>query len=131
MTASPARTRVLLIDDDEKLGSLLTEYLGQFSFAVKAVADPAEGLRALKLDPPDLVVVDVVVPGMAGFSVCGKVGERSRVPIVMLPARGHVMDRSVGRELGAEDYLPEPFEARELVARLQAVLRRAQAREER
>jgi DNA-binding response OmpR family regulator len=130
MTSPPARTRVLLIDDDEKLGALLTEYLGQFSFAVKAVADPEEGLRALGADPPDIVVLDVMLPGMDGFAVCRKVRETSRVPIVMLTARGSVMDRIVGLELGADDYLPKPFEARELVARLQAVLRRAEAREE-
>src|SRR5262245_42370754 len=124
MTSPPARTRVLLIDDDEKLGALLTEYLGQFGFAVKAVADPEDGLRALQADPPDIVVLDVMLPGMDGFAVCRKVRASSRVPIVMLTARGSVMDRIVGLELGADDYLPKPFEPRELVARLQAVLRR-------
>jgi DNA-binding response OmpR family regulator len=129
MTSPPARTRVLLIDDDEKLGALLTEYLGQFGFAVKAVADPEDGLRALRSDRPDIVVLDVMLPGMDGFKVCRKVRETSRVPIVMLTARGSVTDRVVGLELGADDYLPKPFEARELVARLQAVLRRAETRE--
>jgi DNA-binding response OmpR family regulator len=122
--AKAARTRVLLVDDDEALGALLTEYLGQFGFAVKAVAHPDDGLRALKAEPPDIVVLDVMLPGMDGFAVCRKIREASRVPVVMLTARGDVMDRIVGLELGADDYLPKPFEPRELVARIQAVLRR-------
>jgi DNA-binding response OmpR family regulator len=130
MPPSPPRTRVLLIDDDEALGGLLTEYLGQFGFAVKAVIHPDDGLRALRADPPDIVVLDVMMPGMDGFAVCRKVRETSRVPIVMLTARGGVMDRIVGLELGADDYLPKPFEPRELVARLQAVLRRGSAPKE-
>src|SRR5437763_11997510 len=124
MAKGKPRTRVLLIDDDEALGALLTEYLGQFGFAVKAVAQPEEGLAALAADPPDIVVLDVMLPGMDGFAVCRKVRETSRVPIVMLTARGGVMDRIVGLELGADDYLPTPFEPRALVARIQAVLRR-------
>ena len=91
---------------------------------------PDDGLRALQADPPDIVVLDVMLPGMDGFAVCRKVRETSRVPIVMLTARGGVMDRIVGLELGADDYLPKPFEPRELVARLQAVLRRGAAPED-
>src|SRR5215210_5752586 len=116
--------RVLVIDDDEGLNALLTEYLAQFGFAVRAVARPDEGLRALKADPPDIIVLDVMLPGMDGLAVCRKIRESSRIPIVMLTARGSVMDRIVGLELGADDYLPKPFEPRELVARLQTVLRR-------
>ncbi len=127
MTTPTPRTRVLLIDDDEALGGLLTEYLARFGFSVKAVAHPTEGLRALAADPPDIVVLDVMLPGMDGFAVCRQVRETSRVPIVMLTARGDVTDRIVGLELGADDYLPKPFEPRELVARLQAVLRRGTA----
>jgi DNA-binding response OmpR family regulator len=127
---NPPRTRVLLIDDDEALGGLLTEYLDQFGFAVKAMTHPDDGLRALQADPPDIVVLDVMMPGLDGFAVCRKVRESSRVPIVMLTARGGVMDRILGLELGADDYLPKPFEPRELVARLQAVLRRAASRDE-
>ncbi len=126
-TRSSGNTRVLIIDDDERLTALLTEYLAQFGFAVQAVADPESGLRALKRDPPDLLVLDVMLPDMDGFTVCRKVRETSRVPIVMLTARGDVMDRIVGLELGADDYLPKPFEPRELVARVQAVLRRGAA----
>jgi len=116
--------RVLVIDDDEGLNALLTEYLAQFGFTVRAAARPDEGLRALKADPPDIIVLDVMLPGMDGLAVCRKIRESSRIPIVMLTARGSVMDRIVGLEMGADDYLPKPFEPRELVARLQAVLRR-------
>lgn len=120
----PARTRVLVIDDDEKLNALIADYLGRFNFSVRAVVHPDEGLQALKADPPDIVILDVMLPDMDGFAVCRKVRESSRVPIIMLTARGDVADRIVGLELGADDYIPKPFEPRELLARLQAVLRR-------
>ncbi len=119
-----ARARVLIVDDDEKLNALLTEYLGGFGFAVRTVAHPDAGLRALENDPPDLVILDVMLPDLDGFAVCRRVREVSRVPIIMLTARGELSDRVVGLELGADDYLPKPFEPRELVARIQAVLRR-------
>jgi DNA-binding response OmpR family regulator len=120
-TASP---RVLIIDDDERLNALLTEYLDRFGFSVRTVAHPEPGLRALKADPADIVILDVMLPDMDGFAVCRKIRETSRIPIVMLTARGDVMDRVIGLELGADDYLSKPFEPRELVARIQAVLRR-------
>src|SRR3954470_4718398 len=117
-------TRVLIIDDDDRLNRLLTEYLGRFNFAVTTATHPEAGLRILKNEHPDLVILDVMLPEMDGFAVCRKVRETSRVPIVMLTARGEVMDRILGLELGADDYLAKPFEPRELVARVQAVLRR-------
>jgi DNA-binding response OmpR family regulator len=124
MSGGAIGARVLVIDDDERLNELLTEYLGQFGFAVRAVAHPDEGLRRLKSEPPDLIVLDLMLPGMDGLAVCRKIRETSGVPIVMLTARGGVMDRVLGLEMGADDYLPKPFEPRELVARIQAVLRR-------
>jgi DNA-binding response OmpR family regulator len=127
--AHPSRIRVLLIDDDEALCGLLTEYLEPFGFAVAAAHHPDEGLRAIAAAPPDIVVLDVMMPDTDGFAVCRKVRETSRVPIVMLTARGGVLDRIVGLEMGADDYLPKPFEPRELGARLQAVLRRGAGRE--
>ena len=127
--ATPSRIRVLLIDDDEALCGLLTEYLEPFGFAVAAAHHPEDGLRAIAKDAPDIVVLDVMMPDTDGFAVCRKVRETSRVPIVMLTARGGVLDRIVGLEMGADDYLPKPFEPRELVARLQAVLRRGAHRE--
>jgi DNA-binding response OmpR family regulator len=124
MMARPQMPRVLIIDDDERLNALLVEFLGKFGFSVRTAAHPEDGLRLLKSEAPDLVVLDVMLPDMDGFAVCRKVRETSRVPIIMLTARGDVMDRIVGLELGADDYLPKPFEPRELVARIQAVLRR-------
>jgi DNA-binding response OmpR family regulator len=124
MTTPSGAAKVLLIDDDEALGALVTEFLGQFGFSTRAATTPEEGLRLLKNQPPDIVILDVMLPGMDGFAVCRKIRETSRVPIIMLTARGDVMDRIVGLELGADDYLPKPFEPRELVARIQAVLRR-------
>jgi DNA-binding response OmpR family regulator len=120
---SPGK-RVLVIDDDERLNLLLTKYLSQFGFSVRTAVHPKAGLRALKADPPDVLVLDVMLPDMDGFGVCRKVRETSGIPIIMLTARGDVTDRVVGLEMGADDYLPKPFEPRELVARIQAVLRR-------
>jgi DNA-binding response OmpR family regulator len=117
-------TRVLIIDDDERLNALLSEYLTGFGFSVQAVTHPDAGMRALRADPPQLLVLDIMLPGMDGLAVCRKVRETSHVPIIMLTARGDVADRIVGLELGADDYLSKPFDPRELVARMQAVLRR-------
>jgi DNA-binding response OmpR family regulator len=118
------KTHILLVDDDEALSALLVEYLGRFDMTVATAAHAQEAFRLLRTDPPDVLVLDVMLPGMNGFDVCRKVRETSRLPIVMLTARGDVTDRVVGLELGADDYVPKPFEPRELVARIQAVLRR-------
>ena len=123
-TRASTNARVLIIDDDERLNALLTEYLGRFGFSVRTASHPDAGFRALKADPPDLLILDIMLPEMDGLAVCRKIRETSRIPIVMLTARGDVTDRIVGLELGADDYLPKPFEPRELVARVQAVLRR-------
>ena len=117
-------TQVLIVDDDEKLTGLLTDYLARYILTVRAASHPDEGLRLLRADPPDLVILDVMLPGMDGFALCRRIRETSRVPIIMLTARGDVTDRVVGLEIGADDYLAKPFEPRELVARIQAVLRR-------
>jgi len=126
MTARPAAegARVLIVDDDERLNDVLSEYLATFGFVVRAETRPSAGLRALGAHAPDLVILDVMLPEMDGLAVCRKIREVSQVPIIMLTARGDVTDRIVGLELGADDYLPKPFEPRELVARMQAVLRR-------
>ena len=123
-SVSPGSTRVLIIDDDARLNALLRDYLGRFGFSVRAETHPDAGLRALRADPPDLLVLDVMLPDTDGLAVCRKVRETSGLPIIMLTARGDVADRILGLELGADDYLPKPFEPRELVARIQAVLRR-------
>jgi DNA-binding response OmpR family regulator len=123
-SAGTGKTRVLVIDDDERLNALLTRYMDRFGLSVQSATDPRAGLRILKSAPPDIVILDVMLPEMDGFAVCRKVRETTRVPIIMLTARGEVMDRILGLELGADDYLAKPFEPRELVARVQAVLRR-------
>ena len=120
--------RILVIDDDRKLNRLLEQYLGDFGYRVATAVDPAEGLKKLQRHDPDLVILDVMLPGMTGFEVCREIRQRSEVPVIMLTARGEPADRIVGLELGADDYMPKPFEPRELVARIQAVLRRSQGR---
>jgi DNA-binding response OmpR family regulator len=119
-----SKSRILVLDDDEGLTSLLTEFLGRYGMTVTSAAHPTEGLRLLKSAPPDLLVLDVMLPESDGFAICRKIRETSRIPIIMLTARGDLTDRVLGLELGADDYLPKPFEPRELVARIQAVLRR-------
>lgn len=116
--------QVLIIDDDPKLNRLLTEFLSGYGFRVHAAVTPSEGFKKLRRHKPDMVILDVMLPEMNGFDVCKKIRRDSTVPIIMLTARGEPMDRVVGLELGADDYLPKPFEPRELVARIQAVLRR-------
>ena len=120
-------TRVLVIDDDHKLNELLAQYLATFDIAVSSRVTPEEGLRALIDEPYDVVVLDVMLPRMDGLAVLKRIREGSRVPVIMLTARGGVADRIIGLEAGADDYLPKPFEPRELVARIQAVLRRQSA----
>ncbi len=117
-------TRILVIDDDDKLNALLAQYLATFGLSVVSRATPEAGLRALQDEAYDVVVLDVMLPGMDGLTVLKRIRETSRVPVVMLTARGGVADRIIGLEAGADDYLPKPFEPRELVARIQAVLRR-------
>jgi DNA-binding response OmpR family regulator len=117
--------RILIIDDDSKLNKLLKDYMSSFGFDVLAAVEPQEGLRILRTQSPDLVILDIMLPGMSGFEVCKFIRQHHAVPIVMLTARGEVTDRIVGLELGADDYLAKPFEPRELVARILAVLRRS------
>ena len=101
-------SRLLIIDDDEKLNILLTDYLGEMGFEVLSVVLPEEGLQLLEQENPDLVILDVMLPEMDGFEVCRKIRQSSIVPVIMLTARGEVMDRVVGLEIGADDYLPKP-----------------------
>jgi DNA-binding response OmpR family regulator len=119
-----AATKVLLIDDDARLSDLLRAYFERFDLELVSATHPADGLKLLASTSPDLVILDVMLPDMDGFEVCRRVRKDSQVPIIMLTARGEVTDRIVGLELGADDYLPKPFEPRELVARIQNVLRR-------
>jgi OmpR family response regulator RpaB len=116
--------RLLLIDDDEHLGPPLAAYFKRFDFELQHATRPSEGLKRLREGGFDAAILDVMLPEMDGFELCRTIRKESQVPIVMLTARGDVMDRVVGLELGADDYLPKPFEPRELLARIQTILRR-------
>jgi DNA-binding response OmpR family regulator len=121
--------KILLIDDDEKLGGLLSSFFKRFDLELIAAILPSVGLEKLASEKPDLVILDIMLPEQDGFEVCRSIRKTSTVPIIMLTARGEVTDRIVGLEIGADDYLPKPFEPRELVARIQNVLRRSGQRD--
>jgi two-component system, OmpR family, response regulator len=116
--------RILLIDDDVNLGPPLATYFQRFDLQLEHATRPSEGLARLRAGGFDAAILDVMLPEMDGFELCRLIRKDSAIPIVMLTARGDVMDRVVGLELGADHYLPKPFEPRELVACLQTVLRR-------
>ena len=126
MTDNRAMPRILLIDDDEHLAPPLASYFARFDFVLDSALRPSVGLAKLRGGGYDAAILDVMLPEMDGFALCREIRKQSDIPIVMLTARGEVMDRVVGLELGADDYLPKPFEPRELVARVQTILRRHQ-----
>ena len=115
---------VLIIDDDRKLAAMLVEYLRPRGLAADTAGDATRGLAMLARGAYDAVVLDVMLPDLDGFEVCRRLRASSDVPILMLTARGDPEDRVVGLELGADDYLPKPFDPRELLARLRAIMRR-------
>jgi len=121
--------RILVIDDDVELCSLVGEYLEPEGFQTEAVYDGNRGLERALSGNYRLIVLDVMLPGMNGFDVLRKIRSTSRIPVLLLTARGEDVDRIVGLEIGADDYLPKPFNPRELVARIRAILRRAQPSE--
>lgn len=121
--------RILVIDDDIELCELLTDYLTGEGFEVQSVNHGQQGAEQALAEEYTLVVLDVMLPGMNGFDVLRKIREASKVPVIMLTARGDDIDRIVGLELGADDYLPKPFNPRELIARIRAVQRRSEATE--
>jgi two-component system phosphate regulon response regulator OmpR len=118
-------TRILIIDDDLRLAEMLRSYLESRGYAVDHREAGRRGLEALDSREYEAVILDVMLPDLDGFEVCRQIRARSSIPVLMLTARGEAMDRIVGLELGADDYLPKPFEPRELLARLSAILRRA------
>jgi two-component system response regulator CpxR len=121
--------RILIVDDDEELSSLLTELLIREGFRVDTQNDGRRGLAAALNGGYDLMVLDVMLPGLDGFEILKRVRREARLPILMLTARGEDEDRIIGLELGADDYLPKPFNTRELVARIRAIMRRLEQRQ--
>ena len=115
---------VLLIDDDGKLAEVLSEYCAKFGIRIEPALLPSRGFEKLEKEPFDAIILDVMLPEMDGFEVCKLLRQSTDIPIIMLTARGDVTDRIVGLELGADDYLPKPFDPRELVARLQVNIKR-------
>ena len=120
----PAARRLLLIDDDEHLGPPLAAFFRRFDIDLVQATRPSQGLAMLQAGGFDAAILDVMLPEMDGFELCRTIRRSSQLPLIMLTARGDVMDRVVGLEMGADDYLPKPFEPRELLARIQTVLRR-------
>ena len=127
-TLNPMTSRLLMIEDDARLAQMVTEYLGQSGFEVMHAGNGEAGLEQLQMMQPELVILDLMMPGIDGLEVCRRIralpSDAARVPVLMLTAKGDPMDRIIGLELGADDYLPKPFEPRELLARIRAVLRR-------
>src|SRR5579864_4493539 len=118
------KPQLLIVDDDQELCAMLVEYLGPEGFETSTAATGPIGLDKLASTPVDLVILDVMLPQLSGFEVLRRIRAMSRVPVIMLTARGEEVDRVVGLEMGADDYLAKPFSPRELVARVRAVLRR-------
>jgi DNA-binding response OmpR family regulator len=125
MVNAAAPQRVLVVDDDPTVAEVVTRYLEREGFAVEAAADGADALSRAAAEAPDLVLLDLMLPGLDGLEVCRRLREMAPVPIIMLTALGDESDRVAGLELGADDYIAKPFSPRELVARAKAVLRRA------
>jgi len=121
--------RILLIEDDARLAAMVAEYLGGAGYRVEVAETGRAGLERLAREPFDAAVLDLMLPDMDGLDVCRALRARSPLPVLMLTARGDAADRIVGLEMGADDYLPKPFEPRELLARLRAILRRGAGRE--
>lgn len=119
-------TKLLLVDDDRELCRMIAEYLTPEGFAVTAVHDGAQVFAALETNPCRMMILDVMLPGLSGLEVLRRLRAQGDLPVLMLTARGDDVDRVVGLELGADDYLPKPFNARELVARVRSILRRVE-----
>jgi DNA-binding response OmpR family regulator len=117
--------RVLIIEDDPNVAEVVTRYLEREGYAVESTGDGLAGLERALADPPDLVVLDLMLPSLSGLEVCRRLRAKAPVPVIMLTARGEEVDRIAGLELGADDYVAKPFSPRELTARVKAVLRRA------
>ena len=118
------KKKVLIIDDDKKLQKILKEYLEEDEFNVLSMYDGIDCLGIIDLESPDIIILDIMLPGCSGLDVMRKIKQKYNLPVILLTAKGEETDRIVGLELGADDYLPKPFNPRELVARMRAVMRR-------
>ncbi|MFK8138014.1 MAG: response regulator transcription factor [Bdellovibrionales bacterium] len=116
--------KVLIVDDDIKLGNLMVEYLGQFAYEIQYVSDSQKAIESIHGFSPDFIILDVMMPSLDGFELCKQIRKFSNLPILFLSARSETIDKIIGLEIGADDYLPKPFEPRELLARIESILRR-------
>lgn len=121
------RQKIMIVDDDENIAELISLYLTKECFDTKIILDGESALREFDTYGPNLLLLDLMLPGMDGYQVCRKLRERSSVPIIILSAKGEVFDKVLGLELGADDYIIKPFDSKELIARVKAVLRRYQS----
>ena len=117
---------ILVVEDDHNISDLIHMYLVKEGFDVRIAADGGRAIEEFNRQAPDLILLDIMLPVLDGWSVCAKIRETSKVPIIMLTAKGEVMDRIQGLEMGADDYIVKPFEMKELIARINAVLRRTE-----
>lgn len=119
-----SKQKILIVDDDANIAELIALYLTKECFDTKTVGDGESALQAFRTYNPDLILLDIMLPGIDGYQVCREIRTASQVPIIMLSAKGEVFDKVLGLELGADDYMEKPFDSKELVARVKAVLRR-------
>lgn len=124
-----SKQKILIVDDDSNIAELISLYLTKECFVCRTAGDGHEALAAVDEFEPDLVLLDIMLPGIDGYEVCRQIRHSSDVPIIMLSAKGEVFDKVLGLELGADDYIIKPFDSKELVARVKAVLRRSAARD--
>ena len=122
----PAKQKILIVDDDNNIAELISLYLTKECFDTRIVNDGEEAMIAFDQYNPNLILLDLMLPGMDGYQVCRELRASSQVPIIMLSAKGEIFDKVLGLELGADDYMIKPFDSKELVARVKAVLRRYQ-----
>lgn len=119
-----SKQKILIVDDDENIAELISLYLNKECYETKIVSDGESALEAFDDYKPNLILLDIMLPGKDGYQVCREIRQKSQVPIIMLSAKGEVFDKVLGLELGADDYMQKPFDSKELVARVKAVLRR-------
>ena len=123
------KQKILIVDDDENIAELISLYLTKECFETKIVYDGESALEQVNIFKPDLILLDLMLPGIDGYQVCREIRKTNNIPIIMLSAKGETFDKVLGLELGADDYMIKPFETKELVARVKAVLRRYQSRQ--